>query len=182
MKKLLKQVGWLIAIIVGVAFMALIFTAIFQTAMEFFADRNGVVLSESVLYGISGTLGCGFAAIAICVIIRYAKRLRFYDCANPADSKWIAAFIVFTFAVCRIVLPGIWAYASSALGVQAAPVGNAPEESMWQMILFGVILSPRIGRTIVSQRYILSAENAFFALLDRLVVGPSFRRSPRLQC
>ncbi|MEE0977973.1 MAG: CPBP family intramembrane glutamic endopeptidase [Muribaculaceae bacterium] len=142
MKKLLKQVGWLIAIIVGVAFMALIFTAIFQTAMEFFADRNGVVLSESVLYGISGTLGCGFAAIAICVIIRYAKRLRFYDCANPADSKWIAAFIVFTFAVCRIVLPGIWAYASSALGVQAAPVGNAPEESMWQMILFGVILSP----------------------------------------
>ena len=61
---------------------------------------------------------------------------------NPADSKWIAAFIVFTFAVCRIVLPGIWAYASSALGVQAAPVGNAPEESMWQMILFGVILSP----------------------------------------
>lgn len=142
MKKLLKQIGWLIAIIIGVAILTLLFTAIIQKGMEFYADRNGVVLSESILYGISGTLGSGLGAIAIWVIIRYVKRLSFYHCPKPVDSKWTAAFIVFTFAVCRIVLPGIWAYASYALGVEATPVGNAPDESIWQMILFGVILAP----------------------------------------
>lgn len=142
MKKLLKQVGWLIVIILGVAILTLIFTGIIQKGMVFFADRRGVVLSESLLYGISGTLGSGFAAIAVWVIIRYAKRLSFYLCSNPVDSKWTAVFILFTFAVCRIVLPGIWAYASYALGVEATPVGNAPDDSVWQMILFGVILAP----------------------------------------
>lgn len=142
MKKILKQIGWLIAIIVGVAIFTLLFTGLIQKGMEFFAGRNGVVLSESMLYGISGTLGSGLAAIAIWFIIRYSKRLNFYYCFNPADSKWTAVFILFILAVCRVVLPAIWTYTSYALGVEATPVGNAPDESVWQMILFGVILAP----------------------------------------
>jgi len=142
MKKILKQLGWVIAIIAGVAVLTLLFTGIIQKGMELFAGRNGIVLSESMLYGISGTLGSGLAAIAIWLIIRNAKRLNFYHCPNPADSRWTAVFILFTLAVCRIVLPGIWAYLSCALGVKATPVGNAPDESIWQMILFGVILAP----------------------------------------
>lgn len=142
MKKILKQIGWLIAVIAGVAILTLLFTGIIQKGMELFAGRNGIVISEALLYGISGTLGSGLAAIAIWIIIRYTKRLSFYHCPDPADSRWTAVFILFILALCRIVLPGIWAYASSALGVEATPVGNAPDESIWQMILFGVILAP----------------------------------------
>lgn len=181
MKKLLKQIGWLFAIIVVVAILTLIFTAIIQKSMEFFADRNGVVLSESVLYGISGTLGSGLAAIAIWVIIRYAKRLRFYHCPNPVDSKWTSVFIIFTFAVCRIVLPGIWAYASSALGVRATPIGNAPDESIWQMILFGVILAPVFEEllfrkdifSLLKMRFSLSWTVGLSALLFAAIHGYS---------
>lgn len=142
MKKILKQFGWLVAIIAGVAIVTLLFTGIIQKGMEFLAESNDIVLSESTLFGVSGTLGSGLAAIAIWLIIRYASRLNFYHCSNPADSRWIAVFILFTLALCRIVLPGIWAYASSALDVEATPLGNAPDESIWQMILFGVILAP----------------------------------------
>lgn len=181
MKKLLKQIGWLFAIIVVVAILTLIFTAIIQKGMEFFADRNGVVLSESVLYGISGTLGSGLAAIAIWFMIRYAKRLRFYDCPNPVDSKWTAVFILFTFAVCRIVLPGIWAYASYALGVKATPIGNAPDESIWQMILFGVILAPVFEEllfrkdifSLLKMRFSLSWTVGLSALLFAAIHGYS---------
>ena len=59
MKKILKQLGWVIAIIAGVAVLTLLFTGIIQKGMELFAGRNGIVLSESMLYGISGTLGSG---------------------------------------------------------------------------------------------------------------------------
>lgn len=181
MKKLLEKVGWLIAIIIGVAILTLIFTGIIQKGMEFFADRNGVVLSESVLYGISGTLGSGLAAIAIWFMIRYAKRLRFYHCPNPVDSKWTSVFILFTFAVCRIVLPGIWAYASSALGVQATPIGNAPDESIWQMILFGVILAPVFEEllfrkdifSLLKMRFSLSWTVGLSALLFAAIHGYS---------
>lgn len=142
MKKLLKRIGWLIAIIVGVAILTLLFTAIVQKIMELIAEKNGLALSEDVLYGISGTLGSGLAAIAVWIIIRYSKRLSFYHCSNPAGIKWTTVFILFILAVCRIVLPGIWAYTSYLLGVKATPIGNAPDESIWQMMLFGVILAP----------------------------------------
>jgi membrane protease YdiL (CAAX protease family) len=163
MKKILKQIGWLIAIIAGVAILTLLFTGLIQKGMEFFVERNGIVLTESTLYGVSGTLGSGLAAIAIWFIIRYAKRLNFYHCSNPSDSTWTAVFSLFILAVCRIVLPGIWAYASSALGVEAAPVGNAPDESIWQMILFGVLLAP-VLEELLFRKDIFSLLNMRFPL------------------
>ena len=141
-KKLLKQIGWLLGIIAGVAILTLLFTAIIQGSMEGIARSYGRVLSEAELYGISGTIGSGLAAIALWAIIRCTKQLRFYKCPNPADLKWTSAFILLILGLCRIVLPGIWAYVSYALGVRASSVGNATGESIWQMIVFGVILAP----------------------------------------
>lgn len=183
MRKLLKQVGWLIAIIIGVAILTLIFTYIIQKGMEIFADRNGVALSESAIYGVSGTLGSGLAAIAIWVIIRYAKRLKFYHCPNPVAPKWTAIFILFTFVVCRIVLPGIWAYTSYALGVQATPVGYAPDESTWQMIFLVVIFAPVFEEllfrkdifSLLKMRFSLSWTVGFSALLFAVIHGYSVR-------
>ena len=142
MKTMLKQLGWLLGVIISVAVFTLLFTGIIQTVMEKIATQNGNTISESTLYGISGTIGSGLAAIVIWLIIRYAKRLKFYHCANPVNTAWIAVFILFILAVCRVVLPGIWAYSSYALGVEAGSIGNAPDEPIWQMILFGVILAP----------------------------------------
>lgn len=181
MKKLLKQIGWLIAIIVGVAFLTLIFTAIIQKGMAFFVEKNGVALSESTLYGVSGTIGSGLAAIAIWLIIRYTKRLKFYQCRYPADSRWTAVFIVFILAVCRVVLPAIWTYASYALGAEATPVGNAQDESIWQMILFGVILAPVLEEllfrkdifSLMKMRFSLSWTVGLSALLFAAIHGYS---------
>lgn len=142
MIKVVKQIGWLVAVIVVVAILSMLFTGIIQVGMTFFAERNGVVLSEAVLYGISGTLGAGLGAVILWTIIRYVKKLRFYRCPNPEGLKWTAVFILLTIALCRVVVPGIWAYTSYMLGAKATPVGNAQGEPLWEMILVGVILSP----------------------------------------
>lgn len=142
MKRLFKQLGWLLGVIIAVSVFSLLFTGIIQTIMEAVATQNGNTISESTLYGVSGTIGFGLAAIVIWLIIRYAKRLRFYHCPNPANTVWSVVFILFILAICRVVLPGIWAYTSYVFGGETGPVGNAPDEPIWQMILFGVILAP----------------------------------------
>lgn len=144
MKKILKQIGWLLAIIVCVAILIMIFTSVFQIGLVSISGMTGGGLSETALYGISGTLGAGLAAVALWIIIRYAKSLSFYHCPDPENLKWTAAFILLTVVFCRIVFPGIWAYISFQLGAAATPVGNAPDRDIWQMILFGVILAPLV--------------------------------------
>ena len=110
--------------------------------MELFAQRNGVVLYEVVLYGVSGTLGSGLVAIAIWMLIRGCRSLDFYHCANPAGVKWTVIFILMILALCRIVLPGIWFYVYGMIGDTDAAVYYPQGEPLWQMLIFGVILAP----------------------------------------
>lgn len=142
MSKILKQIGWVIAILAVVAIFIMLFTGIVQTGMVYFSGKNGTALPDTVIYGISGTLGCGLSAILIWLIIKYSARLRFYRCANPQGVAWTTVFILMTLCICRIVLPGIWAYASYAMGVPHEEIGMASDEPLWQSVIFGVILAP----------------------------------------
>lgn len=142
MKKLLKQVGWFIAIIVVVCVIIMLFTGIIQGAMTYLSAAKGVALSDDVLYGVSGTLALGMAALLLCFIVLQCHGLSFYTCSRPVGIVWQAVFILLIFALCRVVLPGVWAYTAGSLGAQPSDTITQPGESLWMMILFGVILAP----------------------------------------
>ena len=135
MKKVLSKIGWLLAVILAVAILVLLFTGIIQAAMRVLWPN----LSETTLFGVSGTIGTGIAAIVLWIILRCNKHLGFYRCTNPVNAAWVVTYIIFTLALCRVVLPGVWAHVSSAAGAPAAEAGNAPDEPLWQMTLFGVV-------------------------------------------
>lgn len=142
MKKFLLKTVWLFGVVVVIAILTLTFTGITQTCMEYIADHNGYVLAESTLYGVSGTLGAGVAAILVWVVIHYDKRLCFYRANKPKGKVWTTVFIVFTVVTCRVVFPGIWTYVSSITGAMVSETVGNPDEPLWQMIVFGVILAP----------------------------------------
>lgn len=164
MKNKLIKLVWLLAVIIAIALLIFLFTGIVQLSMAAIAPAIGVTLSESTLLGASGTIGSGLAAVIIWLIIRYSKRLSFYHCPQSASTRWTIVYILFILAVCRIVVPGIWAYASYILGVKVQPIGNAPVGSLWEMILFSVILSP-IFEELLFRKDLFSLLKIRFSLL-----------------
>lgn len=159
MKKILSKICWLLAVIIAIAVLTLLFTGIIQAAMSVIWSN----ISDSTLYSVSGTLGSGVVAVALWLVIRNNKRLGFYNCNHPRDVAWTATFIIFTIATCRIVLPGLWAYGAYALSVAPSEIGNAPINSLWQMISFGVVFAPIIEE-------LLFRKDIFSLLLKRFSV------------
>jgi membrane protease YdiL (CAAX protease family) len=144
MSKPIKQVGWLIAVIIILVVLTMIFTGIIQMCMTYFANKTGVTISDTILYSVSGTLAIGIAAVILWLIILKYRKLGFYKCPKPSGLTWIAVFILFTFTLCRIVLPGVWAYISGIIGVQPSENVTNSGEPLWMMIAFGVILAPTV--------------------------------------
>lgn len=138
MKKIFAKIARLAAVIIVTALLSAVFTGAIQATLLTLIPG----IPDSTLFNISGTLGIGFAAATLCLIIRYNSHLRFYRCPRRASATWSAAFIIFTLAACRIVLPGIWAYASAALGIAATESNNAFVAPLWEKVIFGVMIAP----------------------------------------
>ncbi len=179
MKTFFIKAGWLLTIILAVVILTLIFTGIIQKSMEGVAAANGCVIPDSILFGVSGTVGSGLAAIALWCLIRFIKRLGFYQCALPADTLWRAVFILLTVTLCKVVLPGVWVHFAGPAEGAASP----SSEPVWMMLLFGVLLAPFFEEllfrmdvfSLLIKRFSLRWTVVLTALLFALVHGYSLQ-------
>lgn len=142
MKKILNKTGWLLGVILTAAIAVLLFTFIVQKSMETVAHMQDTVISDSILFGVSGTIGAGLGAILLWFAIRKIKTLRFYKPTHPRGHAWTVAYILLTLMLCRVILPGLWAYCSGDANASAAASDSAGEEPLWMMLLMGVTVAP----------------------------------------
>jgi hypothetical protein len=161
MTNLIKKIGWFIAIIIIIVVLTLLFTGIIQICMTYFAKGQGTTIPDAILYSVSGTVASGITAIVLWLVILKCRKLSFYNCSTPSKLAWTTVFIIFTFALCRIVLPGIWAYISGVMGVVPSENITHSDEPLWMTIVFGVILAPAFEE-------ILFRKDIFSLLLKRL--------------
>lgn len=139
--KQVKQIFYLAAVIIGVAVLTLLGTAVIQFGMAAAFAAIGITIDEDMLYSISGSIGIGVAAFMLWEIIRKKRNWKFLEEKETFDSGRAAAYAVLAVCVCKIIYNVLTTFLFSGILPMVTEAGRTEAPFIMQ-ILLSVIWAP----------------------------------------
>jgi len=144
--KRMKNIVYVIGVILALGGLILLSTAILQIGMEIIAHSMGIVIPETVLYHVSGGMGTAVTGVLFAVYVKGKKYTGSIEERQPFHIRTCAYYGALAFSICSVLFYAIttWVFAY-VLGLTEKPnilLGETGESILLVDVLFSVVVAP----------------------------------------
>lgn len=165
--KTVKNIGYVILILLGLAALVLLCTALMQIAMGVFGEIMNIAISEDTLYSVSGTLGIALVGILLAAYVRKKKNQDGNTQTKDFDIKKALVYGGLAICICQIFFSAV----TTLFLARFVPMAyeQTYSGSICINIICGVILAP-IGEELLFREGLYSLLKRRFQGVSAIVI------------
>lgn len=165
--KTVKNIGYVILILLGLAALVLLCTALMQIAMGVFGEIMNIAISEDTLYSVSGTLGIALVGILLAAYVRKKKIQDRNTQIKDFDIKKALVYGGLAICICQIFFSAV----TTLFLARFVPMAyeQTYSGSICMNILCGIILAP-IGEELLFREGLYSLLKQRFQGVSAIVI------------